>query len=118
MPAWQVTKVKSKTEVIQKAQQEGGTFHFASLMDLCHLKNLELEQQKKKGRVVLRSDAVKDDSGTYAVFTDQGFDSVTNDCRQSSGRHCQTAWMRTSKRRNSLRPSQNGGHATVETSQV
>ena len=48
MPAWQVTKVKSKTDVIQKAQQEGGTFHFASLMDLCHLKNLELEQQKKK----------------------------------------------------------------------
>ena len=47
MPAWQVTKVKSKTEVIQKAQK-GGTFHFASLMDLCHLKNLELEQQKKK----------------------------------------------------------------------
>ena len=47
MPAWQVTKVKSKTEVIPKAQ-EGGTFHFASFMDLCHLKNLELEQQKIK----------------------------------------------------------------------
>ena len=117
MPAWKVTKVKSKTEVIQKAQ-EGGTFHFASLMDLCHLKNLELEQQQKKGRVVLRSDVVKDDSGSYAVFADQGFDSVTNDCRQSSGRHCQTAWMRTSKRHISLRPSQNGRHSTVETSQV
>ena len=48
--------------------------HFASLMDLCHLKNSELEPQfqKYKGRVVLRSDIVKDDSGSYAVFTEQG----------------------------------------------
>ena len=48
--------------------------HFASLMDLCHLKNLELEPkfQKYKGRVVLRGDTVKDDSGSYAVFTEQG----------------------------------------------
>ena len=48
--------------------------HFASLMDLCHLKNAELEtqHQKYKGRVVLRGDIVKDDSGSYAVFTEQG----------------------------------------------
>ena len=46
--------------------------HFASLMDPCHLKNLELEFQKYKGRVVLRGDMVKDDSGSYAVFTEQG----------------------------------------------
>ena len=43
-------------------------------MDLCHLKNAELEteHQKYKGRVVLRSDIVKDNSGSYAVFTEQG----------------------------------------------
>ena len=41
MPAWQVTKVKSKTEVIQKAQ-DGGTFHFASLMDSCPPQELEV----------------------------------------------------------------------------
>ena len=43
-------------------------------MDLCHLKNSELEPQfqKNKGRVVLRGDIVKDDSGWYAVFTEQG----------------------------------------------
>ena len=43
-------------------------------MDLCHLKNSELEPkfQKYKGRVVLRGDIVKDDSGSYAVFTEQG----------------------------------------------
>ena len=43
-------------------------------MDICHLKNAELEEkhQKYKGRVVLRGDIVKDDSGSYAVFTEQG----------------------------------------------
>ena len=43
-------------------------------MDLCHLKSSELEPryQEYKGRVVLRGDIVKDDSGSYAVFTEQG----------------------------------------------
>ena len=43
-------------------------------MDICHLKNAEWEtkHQKYKGRVVLRGDIVKDDSGSYAVFTEQG----------------------------------------------
>ena len=47
---------------------------FASLMDLCHLENSELEPQfqKYKGRVVLRGDVVKDDSGSYTVFTEEG----------------------------------------------
>ena len=42
-------------------------------MDICHLKNAELEakHQKYKGRVVLRGDIVKDNSGSYAVFTEQ-----------------------------------------------
>ena len=37
-------------------------------------KNAELEAkfQKYKGRVVLRGDTVKDDSGAHAVFTEQG----------------------------------------------
>ena len=43
-------------------------------MDICHLKNAELDtkHQKYKGRVVLRVDIVKDDSGFYEVFTEQG----------------------------------------------
>ena len=43
-------------------------------MDICHLKNAKLEPkvQKYKGRVVLRGDIVKDDSGAFAVFTEQG----------------------------------------------
>ena len=48
MPALQLTKVKIKKEVIQKVLREGKTFHFATLMDICHLKNSELEPQLKK----------------------------------------------------------------------
>ena len=72
--AWNLTKVRSKKEVIDEAKTSGARVHFASLMDICHLKNAELEakHQKFKGRVVLRVDIVKDDSGAYAVFTEQG----------------------------------------------
>ena len=40
----------------------------------CHVKNAELEAKHPnyKGRVVLRGDIVKDNSGSYAVFTEQG----------------------------------------------
>ena len=74
IPAWNLTKVRSKSEVIDEARTKGAKVHFASLMDICHLKNAELEtqHQKYKGRVVLRGDIVKDDSGSYAVFTEQG----------------------------------------------
>ena len=60
--------------VIAEARDEGRKVHFASLMDLCHLKNSGMEPQlhKYKGRVVLRGDMVKDDSDSYAVLTEQG----------------------------------------------
>ena len=73
--AWNLTKVKSKKQVIDEARTSGATVHFASLViDICHLKNAELEanHQKYKGRVVLRGDIVKDNSASYAVFTEQG----------------------------------------------
>ena len=72
--AWNLTKVRSKKEVIDEARTSGAKVHFASLMDICHLKNAELEAkpQKYKGRVVFRGDIVKDDSGSYVVFTEQG----------------------------------------------
>ena len=68
--AWNLTKVRSKKEVIDETGTKGAKVHFGSLMDLCHLKNAELEakHQKYKGRVVLRVDIVKDDSGS----TEQG----------------------------------------------
>ena len=70
--AWNLTKVRSKKDVNDEARTSGAKVRFASSMDICHLKNAELEakHQKYKGRVVLRG--VKDDSGSYAVFTEQG----------------------------------------------
>ena len=60
--------------MIGEARTKVAKVHVASLMDICHLKNAELEtkHQKYKGRVVFRGDIVKDDSGSYAVFTEQG----------------------------------------------
>ena len=57
IPAWQLTKVRNKKEVIAFAKNEGKTV-FASLMDLCHHKNSELEPQFEnyKGRDALRGD--------------------------------------------------------------
>ena len=74
IPACDITKVRSKKEVVDEARTSGAKVHLASLMDICHLKNDELEakHQKYKGRVVLRGDLVKDDSGSYAVSTEQG----------------------------------------------
>ena len=85
LPARQMTKVKRKREVIQEAQKEQRTVHFGTLMYICHLENAELEP-KYKGRVVLRGDSVKDDSGSHAVLTEQGFVSITNDGPKSNGR--------------------------------
>ena len=71
--AWNLAKIRSKSEVI-KAGHKGVKVHFASVMDICHLKKSELEEkhQKYKGRVVLRRDIVKDDSGSHAVLTERG----------------------------------------------
>ena len=55
-PAWDLTKVRNKSEVIDEARTKGVKVHFASLKDICRLKNDELEtkHQKYKGRVVKR----------------------------------------------------------------
>ena len=59
--------------VILEAQRDKKKVHFATLMDICHLKNAELDPkiQKYKGRIVFRRDIAKDDSGAY-VFYEQG----------------------------------------------
>ena len=110
--AWNLTKVRSKKEVIDEARTSGAKVHFASLMDICHLKNAELEakHQKYKGRIVLRGVFVKDDSGSYAVFTEQGSSASQMTAAKINGYHLQIAWLRwTSSRRSiSLYPSENG----------
>ena len=74
IPAWQLNNVKSQREVILEAQRDKRKVHFATLMDICHITDEKLEPnfRKYKGQVVLRGDFVKDDSGAYAVFTEQG----------------------------------------------
>ena len=67
-------ETQKQKEVIDEARNGGRKVHCGSLMDLCHLNNSEVEPkfQKYKGRVVLRGDTVKDDSGSYAVLAEQG----------------------------------------------
>ena len=69
-PAWNLTKVGNNAEVIDEARNKGTKVPFASLIDICHLKNTK--HQKFQGRVVLRGDIVKDDSGSNAGCTEQG----------------------------------------------
>ena len=61
IPAWDITKVRNKLEVIDEARTKGIKVHVASVMHICHLKNAELETKHKKyrGRVVLRGEIVK-----------------------------------------------------------
>ena len=72
--AWNRTEVRNKKEVIDEARTSGAKVHFASLMDICHLKNADLETKHRnyKGRVVLGGALVEDDAGAYAVFTEPG----------------------------------------------
>ena len=56
--AWNLTKVRSKKEVINEARASGATIHFASLMDICHLKNAELEAKHQKIKVELDSEMI------------------------------------------------------------
>ena len=69
---WKMSRAKE--EAFLEAQRDKNIVHFATLMDICHFKNAELEPklQTYKGRAVLRGDNVEDDSGAYAVLTEQG----------------------------------------------
>ena len=122
--AWNLTKVRSKKEVIDEARTSGAKVHFAPLMDTCYLKNAELEakHQKYKRRVVLRGDIVKDDSGSYAVFIHRTrIISFLNDSSNSHGYHLQISRLRwtSSGRSICLYPSENGRCSqTIENSKI
>ena len=74
-------------------------------MDICHLKNAELEakHQKYKGRVVLRGDIVKDNSGSYAVFTEQGSSASQMTAAKDHGYHLQIARVAMDKQQTQYR---------------
>ena len=123
IPAWDLIKVRNKSEVINETRTMGIKVHFASLMDICQLKNAELEtkHQQYKGRVVLRGDIVKDDSESCPAFTEQGSSASQMAAAKSHGQHIQTARvLRTSSRRSiCLYPSKNGRCSQIiENSQI
>ena len=47
IPAWQLTKIRNKKEVIEEARNKGRYVHSASLMDLCHLENSDWNFSRK-----------------------------------------------------------------------
>ena len=53
-----LNKVRSKEEVIDEAKTSGAKVHFASLMDICHLKNAELEANTKNTKVGLHLEVI------------------------------------------------------------
>ena len=55
-----------------KRPQESPLCHTDGHMPPQKIAQLEPTFQKYKGRVVLRGETVKDDSGAYGVFTEQG----------------------------------------------
>ena len=66
------TQSKKPKNAIEDAQQQGKPVHFATLMDSGHLKKSDMDNiPEVQRRVVLRGDAGKDDSGSYAVFIEQ-----------------------------------------------
>ena len=56
--AWNLTEVRSKKEVIDEARTMDAKVHFASLMDICHLKNAELEAKHQNTKVELFSEVI------------------------------------------------------------
>ena len=56
--AWNLTKVRRKKEVIDEARTKDAKVHFASLMDICHLKKLNRRQSTKNTKVELYSEVI------------------------------------------------------------
>ena len=48
IPAWDLTKVRSKKEVIDEARTKGAKVHFASLMDICHFEESRIGDKAPK----------------------------------------------------------------------
>ena len=56
--AWNLTKVRSKKQVIDEAKTKGAEDHFASLMDKCLLMNADLESKHQNTKVELYSEVI------------------------------------------------------------
>ena len=99
---WKNTRDDPSVEFGKSQEQKGGSSGatkrqkespFCTLMDICHLKNAELEPklQKNKGRVVLWEDIVKRRLWSPCSFYLAGLVCVPDDCRKSNGWNCKIA---------------------------
>ena len=73
--AWDLSSVRERKDVEAEVRNtRGGKVHFGSLMELCHIKGSEKQNEtpQYKGRIVFRGDIVQDETGYYAVFSEQG----------------------------------------------
>ena len=54
--AWDLRKVKSKKDVIMEAQRDNMRVHFATLMDMCHIKKCgvgtQIAQEQRQSRAL------------------------------------------------------------------
>ena len=116
-PAWQDSKVKSRQEVIEQAQQEGKTGHVCNAFGLMPPQHLwfgnEIPKMQKQCCTTRRRCERR--LRPVCCVHKAGIFHVTHESCRSSGRKIQTSRMRrTSERRSiSLHPSKNGGRSKV-----
>lgn len=74
LPAFDYCKVRELRDVQNASRASGQAVHIGDLMELCHKKHAELAPAwwQYKGRIVFRGDNVRDESGHFAVFSEQG----------------------------------------------
>ena len=72
--SWLLGTVQPRAKVIEHAKREGQTIHSGSLQDLCHVTHSAFHDSQRtyKGHVVLGVDIVREESGFYAMFSEQG----------------------------------------------
>ena len=69
---WRKSEVRKRWSMKQGRKAEKFILPHWWTSVIWRMPNWRQKHQKYKGRVVLRGDTVKDDSGSYAVFTEQG----------------------------------------------
>ena len=110
----QMTKSQEQKSGRSRGTERGRDSSFCNADGHTPLKNSELDQkfQKYTGRVALRGDTVKDDSGSHDVFSEQGSSASQLTAAKVVDVMARPGQHRTSIRR-SVRSSQNGGRSSI-----
>lgn len=71
---WGMKSVRPKVQVLADAKKTGKPMQFGKPMNICSEKHFELPIDKcsYKGRSFFRGDTIRDETGFYAVFSEQG----------------------------------------------